>query len=230
MKIIAPLLVLLVLLSVGCKQKKPEAMDQMTQGNPHAGMDMKNPHAGMDMNNPNSGMNAEIPTNIPGGLDLDNLTSNLPSGWTKEAPTSSMRLAQISMASVAGDTAKAELVVYHFPGSGGSSMANIERWQNQYTGPKGEPGPSIAKTDTMMVGLLTVITTDVSGTQLASAAMGMGAAVDKPNYRMVASVIETPSGNWFIKVTGPAKTMAANAANIRSLIKKVKVKEGAAHP
>ena len=81
-----------------------------------------------------------------------------------------------------------------------------------------------------MVNLLTVVTTDVSGTQLAQGAMMGGAATkDQPNYRMIASVIETPSGNWFIKAVGPQKTMAANEAKIRAFVKRAKVKEGSAH-
>ncbi|HEY3293826.1 MAG TPA: hypothetical protein VGL38_00150 [bacterium] len=213
-------------MAFGCKQNKPAAQD-MSQANPHAGMDMKdNPHAGMDMkNNPHAGMNPnEAPAAVPGGLDLDYMTSGLPAGWTKAEPGSSMRLAQINIAAEKGDTAPAVLAVFFFPGSGGSAAANIMRWQNQYTGPKGQPGDQVAKTDTMMVGLLTVVTTDVTGTQLGSASMN-GDAADLPNQRMIASVIETPSGNWFIKTTGPAKTMSANEAKIRAFVKKARIKE-----
>jgi hypothetical protein len=135
-----------------------------------------------------------------------------------------MRVAQANITPVKGDTAVTEVVFFHFPGTGGSADANIKRWQGQFKGPKGEPGEQVAKTDTMMVGLLSVITTDVTGTQLASAQMGMGTAKDLPNYRMIASVIETPSGNWFIKITGPKNTVAANEGKIRDFVKKAKVK------
>jgi hypothetical protein len=220
-----------ILLVAGCKQNKQAAQNMQ---NPHAGMDMsKNPHAGMDMTNPHAGTNmanphggtnmGESPANIPGGLDLDYMTAKLPDGWSKTEPSSSMRLAQINIAPVKGDTEPATLAVFFFPGSGGSAAANIARWQNQYTGPKGQPGDEVAKTDTMMVGLLTVTTTDVSGTQLGSASMN-GEAKDLPNQRMIASVIETPSGNWFIKTTGPEKTMSANADKIREFTKRAKVK------
>jgi hypothetical protein len=30
---------------------------------------------------------------------------------------------------------------------------------------------------------------------------------DKPNFRMLAGVIETPMGPWFVKLTGPEKTV-----------------------
>lgn len=219
------LLSLALVVAVGCKQKKPAMQD--LEGNPHAGMDMsKIPHAGMDMKtNPHAGMNMnESPAAVPGGLDLDYMMTSLPDGWKKTEPSSSMRLAQIDIAAAKGDTAPATLAVFFFPGSGGSAAANIMRWQNQFTGPKGQPGDEVAKTDTMMVGLLTVVTTDVTGTMLGGAAM-TGEEKDLPNQRMLASVIETPSGNWFIKTTGPVKTMTANEGKLRDFIKKAKVKE-----
>jgi hypothetical protein len=221
MKIIVLSVALAVLLT-GCSKKKPEAgMDELMKQNPHAGLDMKNMPKGMGMENPHGQM-AET-----GGLDLDAMLANLPQGWTKAQPTSSMRLAQIALAPAKGDAEAGEIAIFHFPGSGGSAAANIERWQNQFSGPNGEPGMQVAKTDTMMVGLLTVVTTDVSGMQLASSAM-TGEGKDKPGMRMIASVIETPSGNWFIKCVGPTKTIAAHESKIRDFVKRAKMKDGGA--
>ena len=139
MKFITSLLVLALLLSAGCARKKAEP--QADANDPHAGMDMsKDPHAGMDMKSPHAGMEM---SGGPGALDLDGMMAGLPDGWSKTAPTSSMRVAQIAIAPVKGDAGGAEIAVFHFPGSGGSAAANIERWQNQYSGPKGEPGSSV---------------------------------------------------------------------------------------
>jgi hypothetical protein len=210
MKNISLLLIMALVLTAGCvsKKKQPET-DAMS-----------NPHAGMKM--PGMEQTQQMPSQ--GALDYEGMLAKLPEGWKRVEPSSSMRVAQVEMAPVKGDESPAELVIFHFPGSGGSAAANIQRWQGQYTGPKGEPGEQVAKTDTMMVGLLQVVTTDVSGTQLASASMGMGEAKDLPNYRMIASVIETPSGNWFIKITGPQKTMSANEDKIRAFLKSATVK------
>jgi hypothetical protein len=232
MKTLVSILAISLLLAVGCSQKKADSADELAQkGDPHAGMDMsKNPHAGQDMSKMMGQMpQGEMPTS--GGLDLEALNAKLPEGWSKSATTSSMRLAQYSLAPAKGDNEPGEIAVFHFPGTGGSTAANIERWQNQMTGPKGEPGPSVAKTDTMMVGLLTVITTDLTGTQLASGMMSAGGdSKDKPNMRMIASVVETPAGNYFFKGIGPVKTMAAHEAKFREFLKRAKVKEGGANP
>ena len=45
------------------------------------------------------------------------------------------------------------------------------------------------------------------------------------NSRMIASVIETPSGNWFVKVVGPVKTVAAHEKRIRDFVKRAKLKD-----
>lgn len=212
MKNIVLLLAVALLLVAGCVPKKPEAKSDA----------MTDPHAGMKMPGMDQGQQAQMPNQ--GGLDYEAMLATLPQGWKRVEPSSSMRVAQANIAPVSGDTAAAEVIFFHFPGTGGSADANIKRWQGQFKGPKGEPGEQVSKVDTMMAGLLGVVTTDVSGTLLASAQMGMGAAKDLPNYRMIASVIETPSGNWFIKVTGPQKTMAANQDKIRAFIKTAKVK------
>lgn len=203
MKNISLLLTLCLLLTVACVPKKKEAQPD----------EMKLP--GLEQTH-------QMPSQ--GAFDYEAMLASLPEGWKRVEPSSSMRVAQVAITPVKGDTVGAELVFFHFPGSGGSAAANIKRWQGQYTGPKGEPGEQVAKTDTMMVGQLQVVTTDVSGTQLASAVMGVGSAIDLPNYRMIASVIETPSGNWFIKITGPQKTMSANEDKIRAFLKTARTK------
>jgi hypothetical protein len=216
MKVLIGLLIGLVLLAGGCKGKKTETPPEHMPANPHAGMKMppgmlENPHGTTSEN---------------GALDLESLLSNLPEGWTKSDPTSTMRLAQITLAAPKGETENGELAIFHFPGSGGTSAENILRWQNQFSGPNGEPGPSIAKTDTMMAGLLTVITTDVTGKQLAGGAM-MGGGQERSGMRMMASVVETPSGGWFFKAVGPAKTIAAHQTKIREFLKRAKLKDAA---
>lgn len=155
------------------------------------------------------------------GLDINSFMSDLPDGWSKVTPASSMRLGQASLARAAGDNADGELAIFHFPGTGGSSMANLERWESQMTSPSG--APAVAKTDSMKLdnGIL-IITVDISGTLLAST-MGTGPTSDQPGYRMLASVLETPAGNYFTKLTGPEKTIAAHAEKYRTFLKRAKL-------
>ena len=202
------LVTMCVVWAVGCVPEKP-AKKQVEKAPMESPMGERpaNPHG-----------NAGGP-----GLDLNGLMASLPEGWKKVTPSSSMRLGQAALTRAGGDTLDAELAIFHFPGTGGSSAANLQRWEGQMEGPNGEPGASVAKKDTMRLdnGIM-VITVDISGTQLPSG-MGMGPTTAMPNSRMIASVLETPGGNYFVKVTGPKNTVAAHEAKLRAFLKSAKL-------
>ena len=123
MKNISLLLTLLLLVTAGCIPKKKEVKPDP----------MADPHAGMKL--PGMEQTEQMPSQ--GGLDYEAMLAKLPEGWKRVEPLSSMRVAQVAIAPAKGDTATAELVYFHFPGTGGSAAANIHRCQSQYTGPKG---------------------------------------------------------------------------------------------
>lgn len=200
---------------LGCVPEKPQKKAEKAPSEQGMGeRKMDNP-MGDHPDNPHAQSGA--------GLDVNSLMAELPQGWSKVQPSSNMRLAQAAIARESGDNADGELAVFHFPGTGGSAMANLERWQGQMKGPHGEPGASVAKTDTMKLdnGVL-VITTDIAGTLLAST-MGTGPSSEQAEYRMIASVLETPAGNFFLKLTGPKKTIGANENKYRALIKRARL-------
>jgi hypothetical protein len=54
---------------------------------------------------------------------------------------------------------------------------------------------------------------DASGTYVAEMRPGGSDHFNKPGFRLRAAVIETPRGPYYVKMTGPVKTMgAADAA------------------
>ena len=132
-----------------------------------------------------------------------------PAGWKTVATSSSMRVAQFVLPRAAGDAADADLVVYYFGGSGGTVEANIERWLGQMRQPDGKPSSAVAKRDTRTVNGLKVTLVDVSGTYIAEMTPGSPQRHNSPNFRLRAAVIETPNGPYFIKLTGPSRTIAA---------------------
>ncbi|HET9481033.1 MAG TPA: hypothetical protein VFP98_04685 [Candidatus Polarisedimenticolia bacterium] len=149
----------------------------------------------------------------------------VPQGWVSEQPSSGMRLAQYRIPPAAGDPQAGECALFHFPGQGGTVQANLDRWYGQFEQPDGGSTAERARVETFTAaGGLAVTLTDVSGTYLAS--MGsmspMGSVpADHPSpartgYRMVAGVVETAAGPWFLKCVGPEATMAAAAPSIRS--------------
>jgi hypothetical protein len=135
-----------------------------------------------------------------------------PEGWTPERPASDMRVAQYKLPKVEGDSEDALLVLYYFgQGQGGTAQANIDRWINQMQQPDGRPSKEQARTENMTVNGLQVITVDVSGTYSGgmSPTGGMSGekAGEKSNYRLRAAIVETPKGSYFVKLTGPEKTV-----------------------
>ena len=132
-------------------------------------------------------------SSVPG-----NLTFKTPEGWTSEPPSSSMRAAQYRIPGEGGD---ASLVVYYFgQGQGGPVEDNFARWVGQMQQTRDK-----AKTETLTVNGMPVTLLDVSGTY--SGDMMGGTPTPQPNSRMRAGVIETPKGNYFIKMVGPEKTV-----------------------
>jgi len=120
-----------------------------------------------------------------------------------------MRVAQFVLPRSMGDTLDAELVVYYFGGSGGSVAANIDRWLGQVQQADGKPSAAVAQRQKRTVNGLSVTLVDVSGTYVAEMTPGATERHNNPNFRLRAGVIETPNGPYFIKLTGPAKTVAA---------------------
>ena len=120
-----------------------------------------------------------------------------------------MRVAQYRLPRAEGDTENGSVVLYYFgQGQGGSTTANIERWVGQIKQADGGSSKAIAKEDRFEVNGLKVTTVDVGGTYAGETAPGSGTFENKPGYRLLAAVVETPNGSYFVKLLGPEKTVA----------------------
>jgi len=140
-------------------------------------------------------------------LAASGLTFQAPEGWKATPPSSSMRVADFSLPRAAGDPEDAELVVYYFGGEGGGVDANVQRWESEMVPPPGKPPvPTVRETRT--VNGLKVTLVDVRGTYVAAMMPGAAAHNNKPGFRLRGGVVETPKGPYFIKLTGPEKTVA----------------------
>jgi hypothetical protein len=138
-----------------------------------------------------------------------------PAGWHTRPPSSTMRVAEFVIPHAAGDADDAELIVYFFGAQGGgSAQANIDRWIGQMQEPDGQPAKQAAKTEMRTINGLSVSSVDVSGTYVAEMRPGASEHFNKPGYRLIAAEVETPGGQYYIKVTGPARTVAGAKADI----------------
>lgn len=148
-----------------------------------------------------------------------------PGGWIEEPAPSPMRAAQFRLPRVPGDPEDAELVVFHFGGSGGTVDANLQRWIGQMEQPDGRPSLAVASTTAFAANGLDVVLLDVPGTYVAAVRPGAAERLDKPGFRLLAAVVETPAGPWFFKLTGPARTIDRWDAPFSAFLRTVRLEQ-----
>jgi len=175
---------------------------------------------------PPTGPGAANPVgNLPEGpVSMGALVGNLPSGWTSRPPSSSMRVAEFGFGAASGDSEGGVVAVTTFgAGQGGSVDANIDRWMKQFQPPAGTSAKDAAHVDHLKAGNMNITLLDTSGTMLPSGMPG-GSPTPKPNWRMLGAIVETPSGMYFFKATGPQNTMGENRDKMVKFLTSLKAK------
>ena len=141
------------------------------------------------------------------------LAYDVPKDWRVVESSSAMRLAQWSYG------AKSEIVVFYFgEGQGGSIEANVERWYGQFQQPNGGSTRERAKVTKSKADELSITRVDVEGTYAAPIRPGAAERHNEPDYRMIAAVVEGPSGPWFIRFLGPAKEVSAGETSFDAFL------------
>ena len=154
---------------------------------------------------------------------LGPFTLEVPSGWIEQTPDSRMRKAQFRLPRATGDNDDGELTVFYFGrGQGGSTDANISRWIGQVSQPDGSSSRDKATIRTGKVSGFRMTQVDVSGTLKASSMPGLRQQPERPSYRLLGAVLESPQGPWFFKLIGPEKTIARWSESFRQFIESAK--------
>ena len=146
-------------------------------------------------------------------------------GWTVEKPDPDKvnRKAQYRLPRAEGDVEDASIVVTYFgPSGAGSTEMNLQRWAGQFEQPDGGPSAGVMKHASRSVNGMSVLDVDISGTYLGSGMPGAEAAGKRPGWRMLASMIESDHGPYFVKLLGPEATVSKSEASYRSFIESVK--------
>lgn len=141
-----------------------------------------------------------------------------PEGWQRVQPKSNMVETEFSIPPVGEGQPAGRMTVM---GAGGSVQANIDRWYGQFSQPDGSSTKEKATTKTMKVSGCTVTLVDIPGTykDMPMGPFAPGKAVERPAYRMLAAIVETPSaGNHFLKFYGPAECLSKHADGFRGMI------------
>ncbi len=152
-------------------------------------------------------------------IEFLGLTARLPTAWIQENPGSSMRLAQFRIpdGEHRGDS---ELILYFFgKGQGGSADANIARWQSQFTNASG--GAVDPRVENLTISDMPVTVVELSGDYARS--IGMGSTVTaKPDQTLLATIVESPRGNVYIQLHGPAGAVATHRDAYMRFIRSIK--------
>ena len=141
-----------------------------------------------------------------------------PEGWKRVQPKSSIVETEFSIPSEGEGLQPGRMTVM---GAGGSVQANVDRWYGQFAQPDGSDTKSKATAKKIKLAGCDVTIVDISGTYKDAPAgpFAGGKAVDRPDYRMLAAIVETPDrGNYFLKFYGPGKTVAKHADGFRTMV------------
>ena len=137
----------------------------------------------------------------------------VPGNWKQEEPSNNLRLSQFKLPPVEGDKPSTELVISSFGGDGGGVDQNFKRWVDQFTaeGRKVKLTSGESEQGKYYVN-------DITGTYLQSSGgpFAGGKKTPMPGYRSLSVVLAVPEkGVYFLRLTGPEKTVTAAAEAFR---------------
>jgi hypothetical protein len=137
---------------------------------------------------------------------------SVPKAWADQPGSSTMRVATYRVPAAKGAEAGEVAVFFFGPGQGGTVDANVERWSKQFE------GTPAAERSAKRVNGLAVSLVRLAGTYLAPGGPAMQSQGKKPDYRLLGAIVEAPEGLVFLKLTGPAATVAAAQADFDALV------------
>jgi hypothetical protein len=199
-------------LSTGCEKKAPEPGNGAAQP----------PSPFLPSQPPKAPTAAPSPSPAPAASMQQeplHITWVDPPAFKRVPPSNAMRKASFVVPRASGDSEDGELSVFYFgPGQGGSIDANVDRWVGQF----GEVKPGqVHRADREANGLKQHTVELDSGTFSAGGMMG-GSSKPKENFGLVGGIVESPSGAYFFKMTGPAKTIKQAKPDFYKLLDSIK--------
>jgi len=147
----------------------------------------------------------------PGGQEADApaIVWKAPPAWKTEPNPNTMRIATYRVPRAPGDSEDGDVSITR---AGGSTDANIDRWVSQFEG-AGTP-----KRSEKTVRGFKVTIVSLAGTFAGGGMMGGAAAAPRAGWALTGAIVETPGTPYFIKMTGPAATVAAARGSFDALI------------
>ncbi len=148
-------------------------------------------------------------------VKIADLDLKVPKSWKQSDAPRAMRLATFEIPAAEGDKEKGELAVSSFPGGGGGIDANISRWVGQFSA-EGRA----AEVHQGKAGKNEYFLVNISGTFGKTSGPPFGSkTTPTPGQRMIGIILNLEGKNvYFLKLTGPDATVAAQKDAIRASI------------
>lgn len=147
-------------------------------------------------------------------VDVKGIKLTVPDDWkAKMLPPGGFRAAQFEIPAVEGDKEAGELVVFHFgPNGGGGVKANIDRWVKQF---EAEERKLKVYEGESKLGKYVLV--DLNGTWNKPVGPPIaGKTVKAPGTRFLGVILHSENGDYFVRLTGPEKTVKENAKAFRA--------------
>lgn len=157
-----------------------------------------------------SAFSAELAAAAPATFKVGEFTFMRPPAWEWIEIVSSMRKAQLR---VPDPKSKESAEIVFFEGIGGGTKANVERWLSAFQEPRDKIN---AKTEEVAVGGKKITYVQAEGTYLSG--MPGGAKTPLANHALLGGIIENPSGDVFIRMTGPVGLVKTTAPEFKKFI------------
>lgn len=142
-------------------------------------------------------------------VKVEDFTFNVPEGWRSVTPSSPMRKAQLE---IARGPEKAEVTFFHFGANqGGSAADNVARWYAQFPGSEDK-----RITENAQIGAVKITFAMTEGTF--SSGMPGGPTTPMTDYALCGAILESASGNVFVKMTGPNAVVKASTEAFKKMI------------
>lgn len=157
--------------------------------------------------------------------EIDGLKSTAPAAWKAKEAAAPNRVYHFVLPKEKDDKYDGELIVFHFGnGQGGTAAANIERWKKMITPAEGKKIDDVSKVEETKIGGAKATVVDVHGTYTYKMRPfdQNEKGEQRENYRLIGVVLETANGPYFIRVTGPAKTVEAHKKGFDEWLKGMK--------
>ncbi|MEM7136368.1 MAG: hypothetical protein AAF500_07315 [Myxococcota bacterium] len=162
-----------------------------------------------------------------GNIDLGAMTVHIPEDWVFVKPTALLRRAQFD---VLGEGGEAELIVFFMGKAGaGSVSANIERWIRQFSRPDGTEKVDVVP-ETSKISGFEVTRIDVAGNYGGGMTPSGQPGEEKEDQRLIAAIVDTPDGPYYVKLLGPNETVTENEAAFDAMLKSMKPNKTAEAP